>query len=147
MSQGLYKGKIFPILYRMYEIFIDNKILIVFSIFFIIVAEIAKKSVLDLILLLITFLFYFLLLILHTIQWAIIEILNIIFYPLVLLINVFTGSANEVFFKSIDPFKLEFRSTHILPFGNPKLAEVFILFFPLLFIFIAGFLIIIFTED
>jgi hypothetical protein len=147
MSKSVYESTFYPIFYRIYETFIDNKILIIFSIFFIIVAEFAKISLLNLILIFISFFVYFLLLVLHTIQWAIIEILNIVLYPVVLIINATTGSSNEVFFPSVDLFSLEYVSEDILPIGNPKLAEVFILFMPLLLIFVIGFLIIIFTED
>jgi hypothetical protein len=147
MTTGVYESKIYQILYRIYEVFIDNKILIVFAIFFIIVAEFAKISLLNLILLFISFFIYFLLLVLHTIQWAAIEILNLILIPVVLIINATTGSSNEVFFQSVDPFSLEYISEDILPIGNPKMAEVFVLFIPLLLIFVIGFLIIIFTED
>jgi hypothetical protein len=131
MSKSVYESTFYPIFYRI----------------FIIVAEFAKISLLNLILIFISFFVYFLLLVLHTIQWAIIEILNIVLYPVVLIINATTGSSNEVFFPSVDLFSLEYVSEDILPIGNPKLAEVFILFMPLLLIFVIGFLIIIFTED
>ncbi|MHA1990279.1 MAG: hypothetical protein ACW981_08445 [Candidatus Hodarchaeales archaeon] len=147
MTASVYESKIYPIFYRIYEIFSDNKILILFALFWIIVAEFAKISLLNLILVFISFFAYFILLVLHTIQWAAVEIINLILYPVVLIINATTGSSNEVFFTSVDPFSLEYVSENILPIGNPKLAEVFILFMPLLLIFVIGFLIIIFTED